>query len=93
MYARMLHAWPDEPSYRELSNDVDEVDPEFYNALSRLADLAKVEDGHLLKRSIHLSEEAVAGFDQFRKYEYLARKALEAGSGNGLRKARDKCFG
>ncbi len=100
MYARMLHAWPDEPSYRELSNDVDEVDPEFYNALSRLADLAKVEDGHLLKRSIHLSEEAVAGFDQFRKYEYLARKALDGrerewfakGPGQVLRLAGTLCW-
>jgi hypothetical protein len=100
MYARMLFAWPDEPSYRELSNDVDEVEPEFYNAIARLADLAKIEDGHLVKHSIHISEEAVAVFEQFRKFSHRRREALDGrerewsakGPGQVLRLAGTLCW-
>lgn len=100
MYARMLYAWPEEPSYRELTNDVDEIEPEFQNALGRLADLAKVEDGHLIKRSIDISAEAAAAFEQFRKFSHHGRRALDGrerewfakGPGQVLRLAGTLCW-
>lgn len=100
MYARMLFAWPDEPSYRELANDVDEIEPEFQNALGRLVDLAKIEDGHLLKRSIDISAEAAAAFEQFRQFSHRGRRALDGrerewfakGPGQVLRLAGTLCW-
>ena len=35
LYGRVIFAWPTEPPYRELVNDVAEVEPEIVNALSR----------------------------------------------------------
>jgi hypothetical protein len=32
-YARLLFAWPDEPTYRELTDDVAEIEPEIVKAL------------------------------------------------------------
>jgi hypothetical protein len=100
MYARMLFAWPDEPSYRQLANDVDEIEPEFQNALGRLVDLAKIEDGHLLKRSIDISAEAATAFEQFRKFSDRERRALDGrerewfakGPGQVLRLAGTLCW-
>jgi hypothetical protein len=39
--------------------------------------MAKIEDGHLLKRSIDISAEAAAAFEQFRKFSHRGRKALD----------------
>src|SRR6266516_1043555 len=44
MYARVLFAWPVEPPYRPLTNEVAEVEPEIVNALSRVIDLTIVEE-------------------------------------------------
>jgi hypothetical protein len=77
MYARFLFSWPREPAYQPLSNDVDEVDPAFQNALARLADLPQIEDDHLVKRSIWLSDEAIAEFEQFRQMVFSLREALD----------------
>src|SRR5215467_5798563 len=39
MYARVLFAWPAEPPYRPLTDEVAEVEPEIINALGRVVDL------------------------------------------------------
>jgi hypothetical protein len=39
MYARMCFAWPSEPAYRPLSDEVGEVEPDTVNALARLINL------------------------------------------------------
>jgi hypothetical protein len=39
MTARFLYAWPPEPGYKPLSNDVAEVEPAIVNALTRLVGL------------------------------------------------------
>jgi Protein of unknown function (DUF3987) len=36
MYARFLFAWPADPPYRPLTNEVTEVEPEIVNALTRI---------------------------------------------------------
>ncbi len=41
MYARMLFAWPDEPAYQRLRNDVDENDPAIHNAIAYLVRLTE----------------------------------------------------
>ena len=100
MYARMLFGWPAEPAYQALSNDVDELDPKFQNALARLADLPEIEDGHLVRRSIRLSDEASAEFEQFRESMYRRREALDGrerewfakGPGQVLRLAGTLCL-
>ena len=43
-YARICFAWPAEPSYRPLGNDVDEIEPELVNALTRLIRLSEPKD-------------------------------------------------
>ena len=40
-YARLCFAWPSEPDYRPLANDVDLIEPELVNALSRLIKLSE----------------------------------------------------
>jgi len=100
MYAGVLFGWPREPSYQALSNDVDELDPTFQNALARLANLPEIEDGHLVKRSIWLSDEAIAEFEQFRKIIHGQREALDGrerewfakGPGQVLRLAGSLCL-
>ena len=45
MYARVLFAWPHDPPYRPLTNEVAEVEPEIVNALSRIIDLTSERGG------------------------------------------------
>jgi hypothetical protein len=69
MYARLLLGWPEESAYMALSNEVEEVEPEFQNALTRLVDLpAEDEDGKLVPRSVWLSDAALREFEQFRQF-------------------------
>ena len=77
MYARFLFAWPQEPAYRALTDEADEVDPDIINLITRLDRLAEFEDGNLVKRSIELSAEARTEFEQFRKFVYREREALD----------------
>lgn len=100
MYARVLFGWPKEPVYQPLSNDVDELDATFQNALARLSDLPEIEDGHLVRRSIWLSDEAITEFEQFRKILHRQREALDGrerewsakGPGQVLRLAGTLCL-
>jgi hypothetical protein len=75
MYARVLFAWPPEPGYRPLTNEIAEIEPEIVNTLARIASL----DGGLAKndefapRSVSLSPEATETFQQFLQFMH-ARK-------------------
>jgi hypothetical protein len=77
MYARFLFAWPQEPPYRPLTDEADEFDPDIVNIITRLDRLAEFEDGNLVKRSIELSAEARAEFEQFRQFVHREREALD----------------
>jgi hypothetical protein len=67
MYARFLFAWPDEPSYRELTDDVAEVEPEILGALTRIVDLQADENGAFAPRLVPLSPEGREKFERFRQ--------------------------
>ncbi len=77
MYARILFAWPIDPPYRPLTNEVAEVEPEIVNALSRLIDLPSAEEGNFVSRNIALSPEAVEVFEQFRQFQHREKDALD----------------
>jgi Protein of unknown function (DUF3987) len=68
MYARICFAWPSEPRYRPLSNEVAEIEPELINALEKTIRLGDPEsDGNFAPRTIPLS---------------LSRQECLKGSGN-----------
>jgi Protein of unknown function (DUF3987) len=77
MYARVLFAWPPEPNYRPLSDEISEVDPAFQTALMRLIDLKDTEDGAFVSKDIPLSGGASKAFAQFRQFLHEGRDALE----------------
>jgi len=77
LYARVLFAWPSEPSYRPLSNDVDEVEPAIVNALTRLIDLDDGGAEAFVPLPIPLASEAVEVFEEFRKLAHRERQAVE----------------
>jgi hypothetical protein len=76
MYARVLFAWPPEPNYRPLSNDVTEIEPEIINAISRILTLDGV-DGEFAPRSVPLSKEAIETFEQFRQFVHARKHSLD----------------
>jgi hypothetical protein len=76
LYARMLFAWPDEPSYRPLTNDVAEVEPDTVNALNRLAELSPLGEP-ITQRMITLSSDAVRAFEDFRRSVSAAKGGLD----------------
>jgi hypothetical protein len=67
LYARVLFAWPAEAPYRPLTDTIEEVEPEFENALTKLIDVAEFEEGELIIRYVTLARDAVATFEEFRK--------------------------
>ena len=78
MYARICFAWPSEVGYRPLSDEVGEVEPEIFNALSRLVRLGEADaDEGFVTRSIPLSSDAAAVFEQFRQFLHDTRSGLE----------------
>jgi hypothetical protein len=77
LYARMLFAWPPEPSYQALTDDTEEVEPEFENALVRLIDLAAEEGDELIVTSVPLSADARQAFENFRKFAHHEKAALD----------------
>jgi uncharacterized protein DUF3987 len=78
MYARMLFAWPDEPGFRSLSDEVTEVEPVFQQALLRLVDLpAEGNDGSIVPRHLPLSDDARAAFEHFRQFLHRGKDALD----------------
>ena len=77
LYGRMLFSWPLEPAYKTLTDDIEEVEPEFQNALVRLIDLAAEEDGEVIITPVPLSPEAREKFEKFRAFVYHERGALD----------------
>jgi hypothetical protein len=79
MYARVLFAWPPEPGYRPLTNDVAEIEPEIVNALTRIAGLdgGQGKDGEFAPRAISLSPEATETFEQFLRFMHDGKRSLD----------------
>jgi Protein of unknown function (DUF3987)/Primase C terminal 2 (PriCT-2) len=77
LYGRLLYAWPLEPAYRELTDSIEEVEPEFENTLVRLIDLPAEEDDTLIITPVPLSAEARENFEAFRKFAFRERAALD----------------
>jgi hypothetical protein len=77
MYARFCFAWPEEPAYMPLSNEVTEIEPEILNALTRIVNLPADEDGVFAPRTVDLSAEAVSVFETFRTFLAQAKSDLD----------------
>jgi hypothetical protein len=77
MYARVCFAWPPEPSYRPLSNDVAEIESDLVNALTRILDLPAESDTGFASRKVPLSSDAVTTFEQFRQFLHDGKAALD----------------
>ena len=78
MYGRFIYAWPLAPEYRPLTNDAAEVEPELQNVLTALIRLPSEDEGGIFAaQPIWLSDEAVAEFEQFRKFVDKAKHGLD----------------
>ena len=77
LYARFLFGWPQEPTYKPLSGDATEDDPEIINAFSRLIDLPDGEDGTFVSKRIKLSADALDRFEQFRQFLHKGKDSLD----------------
>jgi hypothetical protein len=90
LYGRVLFAWPSEPSYRELSHDVAEVEPEIVNALTRIVDLEAGEDrnGEFSPKAIALSPEALPAFEKFRQLAHSKKQSLDGREREWMAKAQ-----
>jgi hypothetical protein len=77
MYARVCFAWPQEPPYRPLTNDVRELEPDVINALARLVDIRDSEDGRFYSRAVPVASGGGALFEQFRQFVHTGKEALE----------------
>jgi hypothetical protein len=77
MYGRFLYAWPSAPDYRPLSNEADEVEPELQNALTALIRLPAEDDEEVFtSQAIWLSNDAIAEFEEFRKWADKTKRGL-----------------
>ena len=78
MYGRFLYAWPLTPDYRPLTNEASEVEPELQNALTALILLPDEDvDGVFVSQSIWLSDDAIAEFEEFRKWVDKTKRGLD----------------
>ena len=78
IYARFLYAWPLTPDYRPLTNEASEVEPELQNALMALILLPDEDvNGRFLPQSIWLSPDAIAEFEEFRKWIDETKRGLD----------------
>jgi hypothetical protein len=77
LYARLCFGWPEEPAYQPLTDNVEEVEPEFENTLVRLIDLPGEEEGELIITPVPLSATAREAFEQFRQSVHREKAALE----------------
>jgi hypothetical protein len=89
-YARMLFAWPSEPPYRALANDVSEVEPDIVNALGRIVhlDAGAGKDGEFAPKAIPLAPDAIADFEEFRQVVHRTKKSLDGREREWLAKAQ-----
>jgi Protein of unknown function (DUF3987) len=77
LYARVLFSWPTEAPYRPLTNTVEEIEPEFENALTKLIDLTEFAEGKLIIRDARLTVEAVIVFERFRRLVDQRKNGLD----------------
>ena len=77
MHARVLFAWPEEPAFHSLTDDVTEIEPELLNALCRIVDLPAGEDDVFAPRDVRLSADARTQFEQFRQFQHRGKDALD----------------
>ena len=91
MHARVLFAWPQEPTFHSLTDDVTEVEPELINALSRIIDLpAGEEDEVLVRVTFACPPRPAPNLSNSGNSSTGARTRLMAGSGNGGRRGRHR---
>ena len=91
MYARILFAWPIDPPYRPLTNEVAEVEPEIVNALSRLIDLTSGGEEDFTPRNIAMSREAVEAFETSGNSSISVKTRWMGASGSGGLRALRMC--
>jgi hypothetical protein len=78
MYARVCFAWPPEPPYRPLSNNVSEIEDELISALTRIIDLIPLGADHAVaSRKVPLSGPALTIFEQFRQFLHAGKAPLD----------------
>jgi hypothetical protein len=77
LYARVLFAWPAEAPYRALTDTIEEVEPEFENALSLLIDLPEFAEGKLVTRDARLTPDARSIFEQYRQSMHRKKGGLD----------------
>jgi hypothetical protein len=77
MHARVLFAWPEEPAFHSLTDDVTEIEPELLNALCRIVDLPAGEDDVFAPRDVSLSADARTQFEEFRYFQHRGKDALD----------------
>ena len=93
MYARLLFAWPEEPPYAPLTDEIDENDPDFVHALRRLVDSPAEEGGWLIQSPVPLAKAGRQAFEAFpqannqerRLCDGCEREYLSKGSAHVLR--------
>jgi hypothetical protein len=90
IYGRVLFAWPSEPPYRALANDVAEVEPEIVNALARIVDLdaGADKDGNFAPKAVPLAPDALAAFEEFRQLVHRTKQGLDGREREWLAKAQ-----
>src|SRR5262249_2378769 len=90
IYGRVLFAWPSEPPYRALVNDVSEVEPEIVNALTRIINLDAGADrnGEFAPKAIPLAADAIVAFEEFRQLVHRAKQSLDGREREWLAKAQ-----
>ena len=78
MSGRFLFAWPKTPGYRPLTNEVGEVEPELYVALTALLRLPSEDaTGVFTPQSVPLSDGALAKFEEFRQFVDETKRGLD----------------
>ena len=90
LYGRVLFAWPSEPPYRALVNDVAEVEPEIVNALTRIINLdaGAGQDGEFAPKAVPLALDALVAFEAFRQLVHRAKQAMDGREREWLAKAQ-----
>ena len=90
LYGRVLFAWPSEPPYRALVNDVAEVEPEIVNALTRIINIeaGADRDGEFAPKAVPLAPEALAVFEAFRQLVHRMKQGMDGREREWLAKAQ-----
>lgn len=77
MYARVCFAWPQEPDYRPLTNDIGNTEPEIINALCKIIDLEAGNGGEFAPKNVPVSNDALVQFEHFRQSLHKNKDALD----------------